>query len=183
MKRFIIVFVILGLFWGAWVLTTPRAPAKPPPAPALTQQVVFGSVVPGKTLKEIVIEFLGAPLSEEKEGGVTTLAFPSVDKEREIYVSLDSTNTVSLVIEPVLADVRFSDMVVGLGDPGLVLYGPYAPLGYNLYVYLSRGTAFLASPNTQVVYERWFFPPVNERVFLAAYARGYSLKPPPQEQE
>lgn len=183
MKRFIIVFVMLNLFWGVWLLTARRAPAKPQPPPTPTQQIAFGSVVPGKTLKEVVIEFLGAPLSEEKEGGATTLAFPSVDKEREIYVSLDDTNTVSLVIEPVLPHVRFSDVVAGFDNPDLVLYGPFAPLGYNLYVSLSRGAAVLANPSTQVVYERWFFPVVSKPTFLTAYAKGYSLKPPPPEQE
>jgi len=66
------------------------------------------------------------------------------------------------------------------GSPDSVLYGPDASAGFYLFVFLKKGVAVLASPQTEVVLEVWRFPPVNLNLFIESFGDGLSLKPPDQ---
>ncbi|MEK7578064.1 MAG: hypothetical protein AAB492_05680 [Patescibacteria group bacterium] len=182
-KLKIIIVVIIAILLGIWFFVPRSSTPKTQQLPLSIQQSSYRSLIPGKTLKSIVDDFLGKPIKATIIDGSLIQEYPSLDKERSVSVYLNKDEVVSLIIEPVLPSAPFSEVYENFQKPDLVLYGPYSPLGFNLFVSLTRGMAVLANPDSQIIYERWYFPITNKDYFLSAYSTGYSLIPPPTEQE
>jgi len=182
-KLKIVVFFIITILLGVLFFLTRKTALNTRQEPIPTKQATYRDLMPGKTLRSIVVDFLGKPTNETTVNNSVIQEYPSSDKERNLYVYVNSEEIVYLIIEPVLPSEPFLKGIENFQSPDLVLYGPYSPLGFNLFVNLTRGMAVLANPNTQTIYERWYFPITTKDYFLSAYSTGYSLIPPPTEQE
>lgn len=191
MKKNIIIAIVLVflLFVGLVFLDKNRKKqVSEPPASLITpapQQISFRSVIPGKTTREQIIKLLGNPVDTKQNPQETTLYYPSSGPERNTAIILNNYQVVILIIEPVYIQIEYDAFARNFQNSELVLYGPFAPLGFNLYVNTQEGAAYLANPIRKIIYERWYFPLTSAAEFLPLYAasRGYGITPPPKEQE
>jgi len=91
------------------------------------------------------------------------LAFPPVDTVvfiREIITAKDKKTT--------------EDITSQYGNAPYTLYGPASVNGFNLYVYLDKGIAYIGHVKEPILLEIWYFQPTTIEDFQVKWAKGYS---------
>lgn len=187
MKKFIVpLFIFLSIVAIILAVSSQNKIGLPnnQTAPTPTQKNIqsipvtyFNDVIPGTSTEVTIAKSMGTPIRRDSINGQTTLVYPSGIGTRPINIDIDATGKVILIVEPVDTSVRFNQILGKYGQPDLTLYGAFNFLGFQLKVYLARGFAILANPETQEVRERWYFPPTTESLFIQSYASGYSTEP------
>lgn len=183
---FITVVAVLAVIWFfASRKTQPTQPTAPTPTPTPYIGVSFRGLDMSRVTPFTISAALGTPIRKD-EGvveGQTTSSYASNQGERVINVTTDTSGQVVLIVDPVNPETtKLSRDQAALGKENVILYGHFYELGYNLYVYLTKGVALLGDPKTDQVRERWFFPPTNLSSFLVE-AVGFSTTPPDINQE
>lgn len=175
MKKFILIGIIFSIVLVVTLLLTKKLPVEqvvvPTPTPA-------PSTYRGINLKtgtgNDIISLFGAPTKSITYGGVTTLIYPSSEKNRDIGIQINQGGGIRRVVEPVSSSINFLTVSAPLGKPDFVLYGKNEQLGFQLFVYLSQGSALLANPTTQQVQEAWYFPAMGGPEFLQTVGVGFT---------
>ena len=185
MKKIVIIFIIVIVCTIVFVVLRSRGllgktggpVATPTPMPG-----VYRGVVPGSSTENDVLKSLGDPTRKDNIGQMTALVYPSDVGDQPINVEVGTDNTVTRIVEPISAIVRFADVSKELGAPDMILYGIFEELGFRLYTYLAKGIALLANPDTQEIKERWYFRPTNAATFTTLIAPGLSTVRTPGKQ-
>lgn len=136
---------------------------------------------PNISTKEEVYKILGNPVSRQQQGDYTMESFAnpnSVNRQHQVVLE---ENIVKVVKEIVAYnDSRsISDITNILGSAPTVLFGPDQESGVYLYVYETRGVAYLGNQldGNNSLFEVWFFPPTTTETFISSWAREYSPFP------
>ncbi|MBI4062655.1 hypothetical protein HY410_01920 [Candidatus Gottesmanbacteria bacterium] len=143
--------------------------------------VEYRGIRPGLTTLEQTQGVLGAPDRKIETGGSPQHAFLTPEK-KAIFVTSDENSTVQIIQEPLGTQASFSDLSRAFGNHDILLYGDYYQRGFRLYVYLQKGTALLANPDTDEAKERWYFQPMALNSFLRLVSGRYSTSPPPEQE-
>lgn len=143
----------------------------------------YNSILPGQTTKEEVLNKLGTPVEQKTIGQSELLTFDSEKTERddEYYFQNGTAGLIKEIIPP--EDTRKADELRQIhGNANLVLYGEDAVAGFYLFVYPSRGIAYIGNPNFGNLLEIWYFTPTTEAEFITNWAQGYSKTQPEPHQ-
>lgn len=181
MKKIIIIFfivlcVVLLLFLAFRARpAVSEKTAMPTPVPTPFPSLYRG-LAPGTSTENNAVAALGAPLRKDESTGGATLVYSSGAGNQPVNIDVTTNGVIYRIYEPVSSSLRYNDLVKGLGSPGLVLFGRFERQGFRLYVFLDRGVAFLANPQTQEVKERWYFPQTDSETFRRVIAPNMSLK-------
>jgi len=180
MKKIIIIFfiVFLCVVLLFWLLIGRYDNAKKPtqvPSPT-PPSFSYRGIAPGVSKENDVIASLGEPLRKDEGSGGGTLVYSSGLGDQPVNVDISKDGVVYRIYEPTSSSLRYNKLIDGLGAPGLVLYGLFEIEGFRLFVFLDRGVAFVANPQTQEVRERWYFPPTDAYTFRRIIAPNMSLK-------
>jgi hypothetical protein len=181
MKKIVVIFavslcVVVLLFW-----VFKKSPANngggalPSPTPE-TFASMYRGLAPGTSTENDAVAALGRPLRKDEGAEGTTLVYSSGIGNQPINVDVTSNGIISRINEPVDSSLRYNSLVEGFGSPDLILYGVFEREGFRLFVFLNRGIAFLANPQSQEVKERWHFPQADAETFRRVFAPNMSLQ-------
>lgn len=175
---FIVALFLFVIALVAWVINKEKEgqQASPPVQPS-----DFRGLRPGTSTEQNIASVLGSPLRDEPYAGGKTLVYLSAVEKTAITIDTDTSGVVSLVKEPLLRTSLAS--FSGFGNADIVLYGDFSRQGFQLQVFLSRGTALLANPTTGEVRERWYFPVVSAQIFQSKFAPNFLTSPVPEGQD
>jgi len=181
MKKIIIIFlavlcVVLLLFlaFRAHPANKGGAP-KPSPVPTPFPSLYRG-LAPGVSTESDAVATLGNPVRKDESPGGATLVYSSGLENQPVNIDMTKDGVVYRIYEPVSSALRYADLTKNLGPPDLVLYGRFERQGFRLFVFLGRGLALLANPQTQEVKERWYFPQTDPDTFRRVIAPNMSLE-------
>jgi hypothetical protein len=180
MKKIFIIFFVVAIITIIIVVfnarsTTLKQPPQATPTPTLLPTVYRG-LMPGDSTEENAVKSLGKPVRTDIGLQTTTLVYPSTLGEQPINIEVGPDKKIYRVVEPLPQTAKFNDLSIGLGAPGIVLYGIFEDTGFRLYVYLKYGVALLANPDTQETIERWYFQPTNASTFKTLFAPNLSTQ-------
>lgn len=153
------------------------------PLPGATPTDPWSTFLPGQTTKEQVVQQLGNPVTQTSQNNQTIDEFKSNSPTRNHQVVF--TNDTSQFFKQIIASgdtTKMNDLVNKYGTTSTILYGPDQSAGFYLYVYLSKGVAYLANASTGDVLEIWYFPSSNLQDFISKWASNYSINQDQQSQ-
>lgn len=138
----------------------------------------WNGLVPNKSTKDQVTAELGQSTFETRNGTTTVDNYKSTSPTREHQVTYNNqTATFFKQIVSINDKETITDLQAKYGQPDFKLYGPDSSNGYFLFVYLSKGVAYLGNPISDNLLEIWYFPPTDSSGFVKNYASNYSTKP------
>lgn len=183
-KVFIVVLLILIVIVGAaFFLNTKRGGSisKPTPTPT-TESPVWQGLTPGVSSNAEVESVLGSPISKSTSGDKTTEGFSSTSLNYPNEITFDTNGKAVFIRRIVTAKDNFNvkDITDTYGAGSTRLYGPESVNGMDLYVYPTKGVAYLGNPDGNVVLEVWYFVPTTLENFLKTWATSYSVQPTAQ---
>lgn len=179
LKRFVVffIFVILVIIFFFFQLS------KKPISNTVSKKIAkFHNLQPGRSTKEDLIQSLGEPVKI-----ATTSAEPfeynsnSPVLKNKVFLNND---TVTLIKEVVTQKNEYTldSIQKEYGKYQYKLYGPESESGFNLYVYLNNGFAYLGNEYNGNILEVWYFPVINDiGNFMKNYAPDYSTRFTPPE--
>lgn len=176
-KRLLIVIAAL-VFFAAFIFLF-GIPKKASNTSLKPGQAVWNGLIPGSSTKEDVISKLGQPVFETRNGSTTTDDYKSTSPTRNHQVIYNGDQSAFMKeIVSVNDTTTLTDLQKLYGQPEATLYGADAQNGYNLYVYLSKGVAYLGNPVSDTLLEIWYFPPTDLQTFISKWGTGYSTTIP-----
>ena len=136
----------------------------------------YNGITPSKSSKNDLLQTLGQPDQISTESG-TTYEYKTNSPVRNDKYFLNDKDKVNLIKEIITSkdNIKFSDLIKKYGNSYTLLYGPDAQTGFNFYVYLEGGVAFIGNKNTEDVIEIWYFPKTDVQNFIKSYAPDYSF--------
>lgn len=141
--------------------------------------VDYNRITPNKSTRDDLYNTFGDPIKQEAIDGIdgsVIFEYKSNNPNFNNEFKLDS-NTVSFIKRhTALADnVRTETFNKDYGEFENILYGPSSQSGFNLYLYNTKGIAYVGNQYTGDVVEVWYFPPTNDMdQFIKDYAPEYS---------
>jgi len=135
----------------------------------------YQNLTPGVSTKEDVFQSLGSSLNEREEKGTRILEYSSNNPNfnNEFSVKNEKLSFVKEIVT--LEDNKLiPDIVSEYGDYENILYGPGSGVGFYLYVYSTKGIAYVGHKDSGLIKEIWYFPPTDFESFKSGYATGYS---------
>lgn len=180
-KKIVVVGIIIFiLLFGAIFLLGAGRKKTPTPVPTTTSGVSWQGLVAGKSTKDQVNGVLGNPLSETSSGNQTTNTYSSLSETRPNSAVFDNNSNTALFLRQIVSakDTKTTkDIVDVYGETNTKLYGLDWINGIYLFVYLDKGIAYLANPDSNTLFEVWYFPPTTLDNFLKTWATDYSTQP------
>lgn len=173
-KKILLVIGIVLVIGGVLFSLFRSRQQKPTPTPTAAGGASYKKLTPGISSEQEVKNELGTPLKETAQGNKTVLEYKSgnVNFNDEFSISSGTLSFVKQIIT--LEDnVKIPDMEKKYGKYENVLYGPSSVNGYNLYVYPSKGVAYLGQPESGFITEIWYFAPTAFNTFKTNFAAGY----------
>lgn len=143
--------------------------------PVLTTDI-WRSFQPGKTGRDEVVKNLGIPIDEKRVDNNLISDFSSSSPTRNHEVIFNDQKIGQFFKEIVTAkdSKKASDLVQIYGQPQSILFGEDAVNGIYLYVYPTKGVAFLANKNSDTLFEIWHFEPTTLDNLIKNWAPTYS---------
>lgn len=143
--------------------------------------VDYKGLIPGKTSEDEVINKLGIPMKESREENIKILEYKSTNPNYNNIAKVEN-NTLSFFKEIVTPDdnIKITDINQKYGNYEKVLYPSGSETGFNLYVYPSKGIAYMGHQLSGIITEIWFFPPTSFEEFRKLYAPDYPDQPIPR---
>jgi hypothetical protein len=150
------------------VSPTPYATIKP---------VDLSSIIPGTTTKEDVLTVLGKPLKSSVDGTTETLNYSSTNKNLDSQIITDS-GVVVFIKEFVSVNnkTKVSEITNNYGLSNYSFFGPDYAGGNKLYVYPSKGIAYIGDPKFDYIEQLWRFIPTTIEDFRGKWAANYTEK-------
>ena len=168
----ILLILLLGVFAvGAFLLLRARArPTPPTPTPSVGAR--YKSLIPGTSSRGDVLNNMGKPLNDEASD---LLNFKSSNPNLPHQVTIP-VDTVVFIREIITAKDKKTteDITSQYGNAPYTLYGPASVNGFNLYVYLDKGIAYIGHVKEPILLEIWYFQPTTIEDFQVKWAKGYS---------
>jgi outer membrane protein assembly factor BamE (lipoprotein component of BamABCDE complex) len=144
--------------------------------PVNLNTATWNGLQPGKSTKDDVLTKLGQPVLETKNGNDVVDEYKSNSPTRNHQITFNNqiVNLVKRIVS--VNDPETIDDISNLyGQTATRLYGDDSENGYFLFVYLSKGIAYLGNPVTGTLLEVWYFPPTLDlNSFIKNYAPNYS---------
>lgn len=166
----IVVTLLIIAIAASWVIVSSRQQSlTPTPSPVN----VWGGITPGISTLEELNDSLGEPVNITGNKYEYGSKNPNINNEAVV-----DNNTVLLLkrITVIEEQLSINDLLSKYGTGYITLYGQRSQAGDNLYVYLSKGVAFLGNPIDDSVSEIWYFVPrPSIESFITEYAQDYSL--------
>jgi len=169
--RILLIFLFVVLVIGVFVFLRAR-PEPAPPGATPSVGASYKSVVPGSSSRSDVLATLGKSLNDEASD---LLNFKSSNPNLPHQVAVP-VDTVVFIREIITAKDKKTteDITSQYGNAPYTLYGPASVNGFNLYVYLDKGIAYIGHVKEPILLEIWYFQPTTIEDFQVKWAKGYS---------
>lgn len=140
---------------------------------------IYNNLELGISTEEEIIQTLGYPVEEISKNGIKVLEYSSKSPNYNNELSVEN-GKLAFVKEIITLDdnIKISDIVNKYGDYENILYGPNSNVGFYLYVYLTKGIAYIGHQESGLILEIWYFPPTDFDTFKESYASDYGTTIP-----
>lgn len=184
-KRRIIVVILLIAFGGILGLAAVAMDKNSQRQEDLSKKVIakWDELEPGKSTNSEVENKLGKTINNSADRPVKEYASTSpTAPHKAIY---EDEKVMFLKETVTLSDNKsIADLITLYGQAPYILYGDLAINGYYLFVYSDIGVAYVGNSVADVLWEVWYFEPVNSiDEFIAKWATNYSKILPPEHVE
>lgn len=146
------------------------------------QDNTFQNITPGKTSQKNLEKNFGKPVLIEPLGNNDVYYYPveTQNWSNLFYVNKDK-QTVDLIknYSPGKEE-SYQSFINRFGNPDKKLYGPHAQNGFFVFVFLTKGVAVVANPDSGLIMEIWYFAPTTNEDFMIKYGQGLSTILPEQ---
>jgi hypothetical protein len=142
------------------------------------QAACLAGIIPGTTTRDEVVASLGEPLAVELEGDLETLLYASQLAGQ--FNSIVVQNQVVALVGIVLGEdtpLAWSAVKTQFGEPVHTTYSNYLD-GSMTYIYPDQGQAFVASPESDVVFIRECFIPMALEDYLSTWGSSLPAEDP-----
>jgi len=126
-----------------------------------TTKNTWNNISPGLTTKADLEKIIGKSTPWKQEGDFSIFLYPSENQNwpTEIYFS-QKAKKVELIKEYFPKENKNYQNFINLyGQPDKELFGPHQGAGFSVFVFLKRGVAIVANPESGLILEVWYFPP------------------------
>lgn len=145
--------------------------------PAIPEGVSYLSIFPGLTKETEMQKIMGNPLNISTNDKQKIYEYSSLSKFRNNEV-ITSDGTVDFIREIVTSNGKMVKDITSLyGEPEYFLYQMSELNIFNLYVYPSKGLAYVANLGGYIL-EIWYFTPTTIDDFVSKWGEGYSFNEP-----
>lgn len=174
-KALILTFLILIIVLGFFIVKN----SKKEPPQISTKGPEYNGLTPGGSNKSDVTSKLGTPLKETLDGNNLTLEYKSQSNPNFNNEYLLRSDSLVFVKQYVTAsdNIFITDIAKKYGTYEHVLYGNKSQNGFDLYVYPSKGIAYIGHQQAGIVLEIWYFQPTDLTNFVNNFAADYSETP------
>lgn len=140
--------------------------------------LAYNNLLPGKSTINDIKNTLGTPKKESSNGSTTTLEYNSTNPNFNNQILLDS-GTLDVVKQIVSSkdNISISELNQKYGNYEDVLYKSSSYNGFNLYIYPSKGLAYIGHQGSGIVLEIWYFKPMSFETFKSTLGKGFSESP------
>lgn len=171
--------MIVALIAGAisfFITSSKKTPILPPSF----QSQSWKGITPGKTTVQELQKSFGTPISSTTTGAGVVFLYPSENKYWNNEITAQQNEVVFIKERAFpLTEGSYEERKKSLSSNFVQLYGPDSIIDIFLFVYPEEGTALLANPNKNVLYEQWYFPPTTLNQFLRTpEAQGFFIERP-----
>lgn len=169
-------FAATVIIFAKIFLTKPKSEVVPIPSPS---PVSWNQVTPGFSTPEQVKQILGDPESVlPHETGVRFL-YPRQGGGPEHEVIIGETS-VLFIKDRVLGEGNISSFKQKYGTPEAEYFGEHAGAGFKTYLWTTKGVSVIASLNSGLIFEAWYFEPQQLSDFLKTWGKNLKLEYIPQ---
>jgi hypothetical protein len=142
------------------------------------QAACLAGIFPGTTTRDEVVALLGDPLAVEPEDNLETLLYASPLRGQFNSIVIQN-QVVGLVSIMVSEDnpLAWSAVKAQYGEPAHTAYSNYLQ-GSMTYIYPDRGQAFVASPESDVVFIRECFIPMTLEEYMNSWGSSLPVEDP-----
>lgn len=136
----------------------------------------YKDLTPGKNTTEDVINKLGTPVNEKQTDSTKILEYKSQSNPNFNNEFLMRSDKLVFVKEYITLDdnIKVSDINKKYGNYTNTLYGPASVNGSNLYIIPTKGVAYIAHLEADIVKEIWYFQPTTFETFKSEFASDYT---------
>ena len=140
----------------------------------------YKNLQPGVSTTKDITNNLGDPAKETQDGIYNILEYSSNNPNfnNQLYVNSDKLTLVKQIVAP-NDNIKIQDLTQKYGNYENMLYASGSASGFNLYVYPSKGIAYVGHQESGIVLEVWYFTPTTFDNFKATFAKDYSDNPVP----
>lgn len=156
----IIVLAILAVFAIVLKILLPKQVAP--------LENIWQEIQPGRSDQKQLEKFLGTPLRADETNGEVIYYYPYTEQNWPTKIRVDQQNNKVKFIEAYFPppEQDFEYFINKFGNADKVLFGPHAQAGFSVFVYLQRGVAIVANPQSNLVLEAWYFTPTTLNQFI-----------------
>lgn len=151
-------------------------------SPQNAEGAKYRDLQPGVSSLNDVASALGPSVDERDQDGKKILEYKSNNPNFNNEVTIEEQK-LSFIKQIVTMDeqITISEINKKYGNYEYILYGPLSTNGFDLYIYPSKGIAYIGHQSSGIILEIWYFPPTNLEEFKAKYASEYSESLPPRQ--
>jgi hypothetical protein len=145
----------------------------------------FGNFTPGVSTEQDLTKTAGEPVKVDNNGESKVLEYRGSNTNWNNKIYINSEQKIAFIKRVVSTIDRISEKEITsqLGSPEIKLFGPYAEVGFILYVYPQKGFAYLGSKTGDTVLELWYFDPtITIDNLIKQYAPEYEKEDKPRSQ-
>jgi len=142
------------------------------------QAACLAGIFPGTTTRDEAVALLGEPLAVEPEGDLETLLYASPLGGQ--FNSIVVQNQVVALVGIVLGEETpqaWSAVMAQYGEPAHTAYSNYLQ-GSMTYIYPDQGLAFVASPDSDVVFIQECFIPMTLENYMNTWGSSLPAENP-----
>ena len=147
---------------------------------SVSQSNTWKEIVPQVSTSKDLQKILGQPIDIQKEKDLVVYFYPSETENwpTKIYVS-ETTQKVTLIKRffPSPSET-YQSFISQFGPPDKELFGPHQGAGFSVFVFLKKGVAIVANPNSGMILEIWYFSPTTLEDFLSSWGKDLTSTPP-----
>src|SRR5258706_2880693 len=177
-KYWILIMLVLAgiLYVINFFLKGPISPVTPTPTP-INKIAAFGSLIPGVSNENDVLNVLGRPIDTKTENGLVTSQYKSTNQYRFNKV-IFTNGTTKLIKEIVNSnDNKDASSITSIyGAPQYTLYEKLSNSVFNLYVYPQNRIAYLGATDGTLK-EIWYFEPTTIDNFIKDWGQDFETTP------
>lgn len=168
----LIVFIVVVIIF-LFLKSSNKINVNPTPIPQ--NGASYRNLIPGSSTEEDVLKNLGNPVKTGSNNGTKILEYYSKNPNfnNEILVNNNSLSFVKQIVT-IGENIKIQDIINKYGNYENILYGPDAGVGFYLYIYSTKGIAYIGHQESGLIKEIWYFPPTSFESFKTKYAPSYA---------
>lgn len=177
-KMFIFGLLILLFLFVIYILNKNKKAADDQTNQVKPQISTYENLTLGKSSRNEIVNNIGLPNKEYFDNNKLHLEYTTLNPNFNDEFVLENERLTFIKKIIVINDkLRVGDLKSKYGNEEYILYGPGSSIGLKMFVYPSKGVAFIGFEGKGYLTEVWYFEPTNIEQFKTKFGLNYSDTP------